>query len=104
MGPGKTVCLNFCTYYKPGKNEELACRGYTVIERLCGEGRLISLEKSELQCDPGDPGLIVQKLCSACDFLKDGCDFVNDRNAPPCGGFLFLSQLVASDVITIDDI
>ena len=34
----QAVCLRLCSYYKPGRNEELACRGYLVLERLALRG------------------------------------------------------------------
>jgi hypothetical protein len=40
----KTLCLKHCSYYKPGKNEELACRGFHVVERLMQSGRTILME------------------------------------------------------------
>ena len=100
----KTLCLNFCAYYKPDKDEALACRGYEVVERLIQEGRPILFQKSGAPRDQATTELIVQNLCSACGFQEDGCDFMLDRKAPPCGGFLFLAQLLGEGTITIDDI
>ena len=38
------LCRNFCPYYKPSKDEELACLGFSVIERLIGKGWAISFD------------------------------------------------------------
>ncbi|HUJ19703.1 MAG TPA: hypothetical protein VL197_17075 [Nitrospirota bacterium] len=103
QGIGKTLCLNFCAYYKPGRNEELACRGYRVIERLTKQGRRIPLERKEQERDAMTDDAVIRRLCVACDFRKDGCDFAMDRKAQPCGGFLLLGQLLRAGIITPDD-
>lgn len=101
----RDICRNFCNYYKPGKKEELACRGYLVAERLLRQGmQVVLFTKTGSQCDGEGAELIVRKLCVNCDFKEDGCDFINDRNAPPCGGFALLSQLLAERRISLDDI
>jgi len=100
----KTLCLNFCTYYKPGKNEELACRGYEVVERLMQRGKALAFEGSGTEFDRARAESLVQRMCANCDFRKDGCDFMMDRQAPPCGGFVLLAQLIEAGIITIDDL
>ena len=104
QGLDKTLCLNFCAYYKPDRNEELACRGYQVIERLAKQGRRISFELKEQERDGVTDDVVIQRLCAACDFRKDGCDFVIDRQSEPCGGFLLLAQLLRAGIIAPDDI
>jgi hypothetical protein len=98
------ICLKFCSYYKPGKNEALACQGYRVAERLLRKGKHLDLESA-----PGDSSRvpvdrIINILCSACDFHEQDCDFMQDRTARPCGGFVLLAQLLNSGAITIEDI
>jgi hypothetical protein len=100
----RTVCLQFCIYYKPGKNEELVCRGYQVVERLMREGKQVIVERSGSGHGPAGNELVVQRLCGTCDFREDGCDFVLNRKAPPCGGLLLLAQLVAEHVVTVEDL
>lgn len=104
MAKDKLICRNFCSYYKPGRNEELACRGYVVIERLVAEGKGVVFEPSGSKCDTATREQIVERLCGHCDFRKDGCDFMLDRASPPCGGFLLLAQLVADGRISPGDI
>lgn len=104
QGTCDALCINFCAYYKPGKNEELACRGYLIAERLVRQGRRISFERNGSGCDPASRELVVNRLCSACDFREDGCDFMEDRNSVPCGGFQFLAQLLAQGAISIEDL
>ena len=100
----RTLCLNFCSYYKPGKNEELACRGYHVVERMIREGKSIDLATTVRKFDRARAEALVRRVCVLCDFQKDGCDFMLDRQAPPCGGFILLARLLESGDIIIEDI
>jgi hypothetical protein len=100
----KTLCLKYCSYYKPGKNEKLACGGYHVVERLMQAGRTITLEKPGVSADTKVMDLLVQTLCGACPFHEHDCDFFQDLVSQPCGGFVLLSQLLGSGRITIDEI
>jgi hypothetical protein len=100
----KTLCLKYCSYYKPGKNEELACRGFRVVERLMQEGRKIIGESPGVSADMKDMDQLVQALCSVCTFHEHDCDFFQDRVSQPCGGFVLLSQLLGSGRITIAEI
>ena len=100
----QTLCFKFCSYYKPGKNEELACKGYRVVERLLREGKSLVLENNSDESSLFPADRIVNVLCSACDFHEKDCDFMQDRTARPCGGFVFLAQFLGSGAITIEDI
>ena len=100
----QTLCLRLCSYYKPGKNEELACKGYMVVERLLREGKSLVFEGNSGESSPVLADKIVKTLCIACDFHEQDCDFMQDRAARPCGGFVLLEQLLGSGVITIEDI
>jgi hypothetical protein len=70
------LCRNFCPYYKPSKNEELACMGYLVVKRLLNKGRKIFFEKSQKKLDEATEEALVRIMCGECSFYKDGCDFV----------------------------
>lgn len=100
----KKLCSKFCSYYKPGKNEELACKGYLVVERLLREGKSLDLENNSGESNMVVADRIVNILCTACDFHEQDCDFMQDRAARPCGGFVLLERLLASGVITMEDI
>ncbi len=100
----QTLCLKFCSYYKPGKNEELACKGYRVAERLLREGKRLDFENNSCESNPDPADRMVKALCVSCDFHERDCDFMQDRTARPCGGFVFLEKLLGSGVITIEDI
>jgi hypothetical protein len=98
------LCFRFCPYYKPGKNEELACRGFTVAVQLMRRGRQIAFEKYGMQFDTTQEELLRQRMCPACAFHEQDCDFMLDRTARPCGGFVLVSQLLGSGVITLEEI
>src|SRR3990172_9206857 len=100
----QTLCLKFCSYYKPGKNEELACKGYMVVERLLREGKGLAIESNKNDSKPVSADTLVKTLCIACDFHEQDCDFMQDRAARPCGGFILLERLLGSGVITLEDI
>ncbi len=98
------VCLPFCAHYKPRKNEGLACRGYRVVERLLKSGRSLPFEAAAGYRERREDESMVKAMCHACDFQKDGCGFILDRNAQPCGGFVLLARLLAAGALTIEDI
>jgi hypothetical protein len=100
----QSVCLQLCSYYKPGRNEELACGGYAVLERLALQG--VPLGRTTMQ-EPRDrtgEELLVRRLCMACPFHEQDCDFMENRALPPCGGFLVLSRLLETKEISIEDV
>lgn len=100
----QTLCLKFCAYYKPGKKEDLACRGFEVVERLLRSGKTIVFRPSAQKPDLATAEFLVQKMCTTCDFHEKDCDFMLDRTAPPCGGFALLAQLLGSGSLMIEDI
>jgi hypothetical protein len=101
----KTICMNFCSYYKPDKPEDLACQGFTIVKRLMREGRPISLEKSGGAISRAVSEMLSANLCPPCPFHKDGCDFASgQKEALPCGGFVLLGHLVESRVLQVDDL
>ena len=99
----QAVCLRLCSYYKPGRNEELACRGYLVLERLALQGVSMRGAKAEPRDRNGEE-LLVSTLCMACPFHEHDCDFMENKTLPPCGGFLLLAQLLALKDISIVDV
>ncbi len=80
------------------------CRGALVFKRLLDTGRPTSPVKPGTKPDPGTVELIVKKMCIVCDFHEHDCDFMEDRKAPPCGGFVLLSLLVTSGQIDLDEL
>ncbi len=106
------LCGNICSYFKPWKDEEIACEGFLVVERLVREGKSLPFEQFGLPTDAAMQERLSRNLCSVCAFNEDGCDFIarrrdpsgaNDGKSPlPCGGFLFLAYLLERHVIEID--
>ena len=70
------LCRNFCPYYKPSKDEELACLGFTVIERLIGKGWAISFDTRDKGFEERTKKVLLEVLCAACPFFENDCDFV----------------------------
>ncbi len=100
----QSLCLPYCHYYKQGKDEDLMCRGALVVDRLILSGRNLGNSGEDQQTDSATKELMVRRLCIACDFRENDCDFAQDRRAQPCGGFILLVRLLKSGVITIEDI
>ncbi len=100
----ETLCRPHCSYYKQGRNEDLLCRGAEVIELLMGRGKVIAAQGRLQQTDTTMVERITARLCSACGFREQDCDFAQKPRARPCGGFLLIAHLLSSGVINLDDI
>ncbi len=101
----KRLCLKFCQYYKPDKNQELACMGYYVVEDLFKKGhKIIFRKKGKITCIKIKERL-KKEMCFYCPFYRSDCDFVQQNDMSyPCGGFLLLVNLLESKSISFDDI
>jgi len=101
------ICRNFCTYYKPGKNEELACQGFVVVHGIISRGKRISQERPNrlAAADGRIIEMLKDRVCGVCEFHADGCDFIlTSGGASPCGGFALLSHLFASGELEPEDL
>lgn len=99
------LCLPYCAYYKPGKNEKVRCRGALIVERLMLLGRTLPPpEKGHNVPDQSVTECLVRLLCGVCDFRENDCDFAQNRHARPCGGFVLLSRLLGSLTISAEEI
>ena len=102
-----TLCENFCTYYKPGRNEELECQGFVVVHQLIGKGRKLSQAKPGAASAPDErtrEGLR-GRVCSACSFREADCDFIlSGGTAVPCGGFALLAHLLGIGDLKLEEI
>ena len=99
------LCSRFCPYYKPSKEENLACKGFMVVERFISEGNEIPFIKSDKICDIGTEKTLREHLCVSCPFYENDCDFAqHEDGASPCGGFLLLGILMEESFVTVDDI
>ena len=101
----KNLCGKFCAYYKPSKDEELACRGFVVVKQLIEMGKQVDFKELNRR-----PGRLTEEdlrkdLCPTCPFYEGDCDFILQQgDALPCGGFIFLGLQIERDMICIDDV
>jgi hypothetical protein len=100
------LCGRWCGYYKPGKNEELACRGYDVVQHLQSNHRIrIDVPVSETQPHQTIVAALRHRMCGGCSFFSEDCDFIlTGGTAAPCGGFRLLMRLIEMNMISIDDV
>lgn len=99
------LCGTFCSFYKPLKQEETTCLGYQAVAWLLESGRAVTFVRRDELRSSASAALLSADLCPACPFYRDDCDYAAGKEkAPPCGGFLLLSQLLCSGAVSIDDI
>ena len=99
------LCLQFCPYYKPSKDEELSCKGFLVVEGLIKEGKDIPFIKSDKLLEADTEMILRKNLCISCPFNESDCDYAQqEEGASPCGGFLLLGKLLETQVLTVDNI
>ena len=103
----ETLCVNFCTYYKPGRNEELECQGSVAVRRLIDKGRALSQERPRTISVP-DPRVLEElkgRVCSVCSFREAHWDYAASVGvAEPCGGFVLLSHLLGTGDLKVEEI
>ena len=106
------LCRPFCSFYRPGVKEEMACQGALVLAELVQRGRLapeqfpVFGEKERCRWQMEDKAL-ERVLCLPCPFAVDGCDFhspLRSAETEPCGGYLLLQLLMDSGVISGADL
>jgi hypothetical protein len=101
----KRLCEYCCPHFKPGKNNDLPCKGYSIIEKLLQEGRDIHFQRSHRALAATTKQLLSRHMCVVCPFYEEDCDFIrHKKNSQPCGGFDSLGHLLESGNITIADI
>jgi uncharacterized cupin superfamily protein len=99
------LCENFCAYYRPGKDETLACLGYLLLQWLQERDTQISFEKRDRALSPSGAEVLLDNVCRICPFFSGDCDYVlHKEGAVPCGGFVLLGHLFDEGAISIDDI
>lgn len=100
-----SLCQIYCRYYKPSKKEELACRGFVVVKELIETGKQLRFEGHDRRPSPLTEDDLGKVLCPACPFYEGDCDFIlQEGDAMPCGGFIFLGLLIERGMIGIDDV
>jgi hypothetical protein len=117
------LCKAYCQFYKPAKDEDLACMGFIVAERLFERGLPVlshalpgpPAETAEIGLPlPETIVMLIARICRVCPFFESDCDFIDfhkrgavnvqQPGAIPCGGFLFLGRLIDKKLIDIKDI
>ncbi len=98
------LCNRFCAYYKPDKDEGLACLGFVFVDRMIRAGKEITFERSGESVGPGTTDSLNEALCRRCPFFAGDCDFAAGKDAPPCGGYLLIGQLLESRTVSVDDL
>ncbi len=97
------LCQPFCGYYRPGRNEELLCRGAQVVDRLIAAGMTWPINASSAAVyERTTADQTSRHVCSACDFRAQDCDFARDKTALPCGGFILITRLLATGALTVE--
>ncbi len=106
MGPLDNFCSSYCVYYKSSKEEEeLACRGFFVLKGLLEKGKDFSFMDPVRRPDIQTEDALRKVLCRTCPFFENDCDFIlQEGDALPCGGFIFLGFSIERGMIFIDDI
>lgn len=106
----QNLCATWCSYYKPEKDEELACKGFIVVKQMMRNMDAGPFEKPDVseqarQLLSDTAARLASTLCPACSFSAEDCDFAGRlEGARPCGGFLLLMQLMEKKTVDIDDI
>jgi hypothetical protein len=98
------LCRRFCSYYKPTKNEEISCRGFSVVERMMREGKEISFDRSDEPVGRDTADSLSRLLCRRCLFFQEDCDFAARVGTVPCGGYLLIGKLIDGGVLSLDDL
>ena len=95
------ICSPFCSFFRPGEKEELACQGALVVERLAARCVIQPLllpdgEEKHAGLWREDDPYLETLVCGPCPFRVDGCDYrapVRAEDAEPCGGYILIRIL-----------
>lgn len=108
------LCARYCVFYKPGKDEELACKGFYILEKLLEEQKEVPAKAKKIELSMKTEDDLFRVICRCCPFFGQDCDFAawkrgesgNEARAAvnPCGGFLCLGYCIDCGTIDIQDI
>ncbi len=106
------VCGGYCTFYKKDRQEQMACQGLIVAEKLLRDEELPVPDKIDISRQAGDS--LSRILCPVCPFVVDGCDYAawsrnellstEQSGVQPCGGFLFLAACIDRGIVDIGSV
>ncbi len=105
------LCRPWCTFFKEGAKEDMACQGARVVEHLVTGGRIAPAEIPPLKKNADLWNAYREELdgpvCGRCSFRSEDCDFRSEAppdNGEPCGGFILLAHLRKNGLIDESDI
>lgn len=106
------LCRPFCSFFRAGAKEEMACQGARVLAGLVQSGRLVPEQfpasaARERRLWQEEDKALERVLCLPCPFAADGCDFhspLRSAATEPCGGYLLLQFLKESGAISCADL
>lgn len=99
------LCMSLCQYYKPTKDNALACMGFLVADHFVRKGRQFSFQKPVLTPDIESDRTLINFICMKCPFYEGDCDFIlGTQKALPCGGLMLIKYLYDSRIISLDDL
>lgn len=100
----RDICESYCSFYKPGKDENMACMGLLVLQKLLELRNGVPDSGSRDHLNPETAERLFNTLCAACPFAASDCDYaewkrgrsenVPDRAFVPCGGFIFIGSCI----------
>jgi hypothetical protein len=89
------ICRKFCSYYKPGSNEDLRCGSFAFLARNLTQGEIRRAAGSApVDFSFSEDRAIREMICQKCDFLVDGCDYRGGVGKKPCGGYAVVEHLL----------
>jgi hypothetical protein len=107
----RKVCAENCFFYKPGKDERLACKGFAVLEKLLEKEQTVPDCEGNIHLTDETVRILFQTICARCLFFAEDCDFAaagrdvgpagQGSGLNPCGGFLFLGYCLERDFMNI---
>lgn len=100
------ICRPYCTFFKDGQKEDMACGAALAAAQLIDAGLLsteVFPEPEGIDVYPHDDRLLFELICRFCPFVHDGCDFrlpTPPTDAVACGGFVLLGALFHTGAVT----
>jgi radical SAM protein with 4Fe4S-binding SPASM domain len=99
------ICGQYCSFYKPGQKEEMACQGFESLQHFFLQQpdyvkQLPPLEGDEFEDECHH--LLNHCLCQSCDFYIEGCDFTDPaytEKALPCGGYIAIDLFLRDPTV-----
>ncbi|MBI5632110.1 MAG: hypothetical protein HZA15_01300 [Nitrospirae bacterium] len=105
------LCAPYCSFYKPGKDEEPGCKGSVIFKNLFEEGKKVPVRTDRIVVSFETEDDLFQAVCRTCPFFEQDCDFAEWKRGDavrealkPCGGFLCLGHCLDHGTIDIEDI